>query len=265
MFFLGESVTLDQVQSSPTVVSDWLGNPPGSNTRHVGARYSILDKLQERFINEIINKPEKFRQLKVDVYKTKEENIFDIHVRIPSLTVNNFTYDVLFRVGFLNNVRNIKQANILVFTNSPSWVFTYAYICNKYNVMHPLCKKALPSEVLNSPPKKVNPDEHFGFDRVITFGLYFLTMPNLPTNNLNGIKALAKSKILTELDIKNLFNFERVFAERQHLEQVQHATIAKEQKKMKQDKKNIQLQASKKMSSLFKLDRDETLFKMKKD
>ena len=62
------------------------------------------------------------------VYNVKDTGNTIIHVLVPSETVPGFTYDVLFQITYEPNTLKLEDCDVKIFSNSPSFVYTYAYV-----------------------------------------------------------------------------------------------------------------------------------------
>lgn len=51
-----------------------------------------------------------------------------VHVKVPSETVRNFYYDVLFELEYTTTTSKYEDCDVYIFSNSPSFVYTYAYV-----------------------------------------------------------------------------------------------------------------------------------------
>lgn len=67
-------------------------------------------------------------QFKHQIYLTSPGNRRMIHVKVPSETVRDFYYDVIFEYSPDENTKSFVDCDIKVFSNSPSFVYTSAYV-----------------------------------------------------------------------------------------------------------------------------------------
>lgn len=51
-----------------------------------------------------------------------------VHVKVPSETVRNFSYDVLLELDSAGGAKRFEDCHVRVFSNCPSFVYTYAYV-----------------------------------------------------------------------------------------------------------------------------------------
>jgi hypothetical protein len=88
------------------------------------------------------------------------------HVRVPSEEhdVNKLYYDVLF---YIENdpSKRYSMRDIKMFSNSPSFVFTYAYVYYHDDLMIDKFADKLPMLALTKPPEIRNPVESLGYEK----------------------------------------------------------------------------------------------------
>lgn len=51
-----------------------------------------------------------------------------VHIKVPSETVRNFFYDVVLELSLAGGAKKFEDCHIRVFSNCPSFVYTYAYV-----------------------------------------------------------------------------------------------------------------------------------------
>ena len=51
-----------------------------------------------------------------------------VHVKVPSKTLKKFYYDVLFELTPIQGASSIRDCHVKIFSNSPSFVYSYAYV-----------------------------------------------------------------------------------------------------------------------------------------
>jgi hypothetical protein len=88
------------------------------------------------------------------------------HVRVPSEehNINKLYYDVLF---FIENdpSKRYSTRDIKIFSNSPSFVFTYAYVYYHDDLMIDKFANKLPMIALTKAPEIRNPVESLGYEK----------------------------------------------------------------------------------------------------
>ena len=88
------------------------------------------------------------------------------HVRVPSEDYkdNKIVYDVLFRIEF-DNTKRYSLRDMRLFSNSPSFLFTYSYVYYHTDMIIPEFVGKLPQIAITTPPAIRNPFETLGFEK----------------------------------------------------------------------------------------------------
>jgi len=151
-------------------VSGLMTNPPGSRSRAVTSRYIFLSYLWKVYIDAMkdINLRKRFS---INVIST-EKDVYRVFGKVPSQKYL-VDYDVVLDID-MKDQTNAKDAPIKVFTNTPSWVFTYGYVFNKLKIIPKDLVWAIGKEAKNEKPKVTNPEESLGFDKVVHQFLLFM-------------------------------------------------------------------------------------------
>lgn len=146
-------------------------NPTGSGSAYVFSRSAIRRSILNDFITLL---REYRREFLATPYIYNDGNIL-FHVRVPSRDYksNRIAYDVLYLLEKSDD-RNMASWNTRVFCNSPSFIFDYAYVYDKYGLLFDKVKNRLPSECLTQPPSVRNPIESLGFERITQMAAHYL-------------------------------------------------------------------------------------------
>ena len=99
-----------------------------------------------------------------------------------------------------------------VFSNSPNFTFTYAYVFNKEGFVIDWMKSRMSQRSLNEEPVKRNPDQGFGFEKSIYFSILFfqeycikhpkLFMNEMAQSKLASNILTANQKLTQNKDVK---------------------------------------------------------------
>jgi len=152
-------------------IREMLDNPTGKGSAFLAKRKMIKQSLSIEFIKLL---REFRREFYAIPYVLENGNIF-FHVKIPSefFKENRISYDVLFEIE--NDPRKrLSNRNCKFFSNSPSFLFTYAYVFNKKSIIINNFKSILPIQCLTVPPIERNPVETLGYEKSITMAAYYL-------------------------------------------------------------------------------------------
>lgn len=140
----------------------YVDNPSGSGTAYLASRKLIKQSLNSEFIKLL---REYRREFYAVPYIYPNGDIL-FHVRVPSEfhRTNKLSYDVLFRL-FHDEKKRRANRDIQVFSNCPSFVYTYAYVYNTKGLLIEKFKSILPNQCLSSAPKVRNPIGSMGYEK----------------------------------------------------------------------------------------------------
>jgi len=177
-------------------IKQLLQNPTGSYTSYMASRARIKEGLDLRF-NSFIIKHKKF-EMKVFEYK-KDKYLF--YFKIPSESYDKLLYDVLIEIDVTpeDKIRNtIMNSPIKLFSNSPDFIFTYAYTLNQNEMIVPIVKAKINKKALTEEPKIKNPLEIYGFEKSCYYACSYIKQFELYkiTQIRNNLFLFNKDKIL---------------------------------------------------------------------
>ena len=84
-------------------------------------------ELIEEFKHKYDILADKGLKFKISVYRLIPSNTIVVHTKVPSETVHGFYYDVLLELTS-NGAKDFEECDIKIFSNCPSFVYTYAYV-----------------------------------------------------------------------------------------------------------------------------------------
>lgn len=191
-----------------------------------------------------------------DIYTIQPGGRMIVHVKVPSETVKNFWYDILIEVEPSGLVTKIEDCDIKLFSNSPSFVYSYAHtfyhLDPDFNDKDKTDKKlkkndsgmlidtlrrkipknrllvhgaenTLPEEVLYNEPVVRNPAGIPLPDKTIYYGIFYI-LDNL---TLNDIKKSRRYRTEGQL-LSSVTDFDTLMAKRKQAEARQKAATARE-------------------------------------
>lgn len=142
--------------------------------------------------NEFVKEIEK---VGVAYYSSPRDDSFIARVNIPS-RVNDekdrkekVFYSVV--VEFYNEDEsrtresNVRNYNIRIFSNAPSFAFKYAYVYYHNDLLIPELTSKFDGQMLSDPPTKLNPKQDVGMDYTIYFALRYLSSRYKHINKIN--------------------------------------------------------------------------------
>ena len=154
-------------------IDEYIDNPMGKGSTAIANRNLIKTDLNQRYF-KLIDKHKDFKTKRI---KVGEDYYF--HVMIPSESERENTYDVVIKFTSLDNNTFSKDLTLnryymSVFSNCPSFVYTYAYVYNKYQMLINDLKDKYDEIVLASNPVVKNPGEIINYDKSIYFACKYL-------------------------------------------------------------------------------------------
>lgn len=181
-------------------MQQFLQNPTGPYSALFSIRGPIIESLNNKF-NKLMN--ERNKDFKLNIFKNKEDYIFQF--KIPSETYDPLVYDVVISFTALTkdmiNDFTLNRYAIKLFSNSPNFTFTYAYVYNKDGILISFLKNKLGTIALTKPPKVKNPTETYGFEKSVYFALLYIKYNKYYNKNkINGLLiSYNKDKMIREI------------------------------------------------------------------
>jgi len=135
---------------------------PYRGSAFLASRKAIKAGLQQTFIKLLREHRTKFYAVPY-VYPNGDV-LF--HVRVPSeeYKYNKLHYDVMFKIEN-DPTRRFSMRNVKMFSNSPSFVFTYAYVYYHDDLVIDEFANKLPIVALTVAPSVRNPVESLGYEK----------------------------------------------------------------------------------------------------
>ena len=173
-------------------MGQFLSNPTGKSSANVARRDRIKADLTARF-HKLYK--ERKKGFSVTFFKLKRDKKIVGHIKVPSEELNKTSmhYDVLIEYSYPESARDLpnsvnfdslKYMAIKVFSNSPNFTFTYAYVFNQADLLIDWMKERLSRQSLEEEPVKRNPDMGFGFEKSIYFAMLYLQEYSRQTSKL---------------------------------------------------------------------------------
>lgn len=163
-------------------------------------------------------------------------------VNIPS-SVDGIFYDVVVMFEDFEKIGSIKDANIKLFSNSPSFVYTYANVYNKNKLLIDSLKKKIDKDTYKKAAYEKNPYHIVSYDFSIFCALKFIII-----NNIQPSKNVSKIKLSTFVSLVK--NFEDVQSDRSQKKQLQMLANAERNSKHNSEKAVKDISKVKKSKSI---------------
>lgn len=182
-------------------MNDFLTNPTGKSSASFTRRDLVIANLGYRY-NELVKKT----PITHTLYKCDDYYLF--YVRVPSEKYQDrLIYDVI--VQFMITDKNSERKSITIndlpmkmYSNSPNFMFTYAYVYNQDDNLVNFLTNKLNSKALTDEPKVKNPQFSYGFEKSVYFALLHIKKSQLNFRN----RANMSATIYPKLRIESLVN-----------------------------------------------------------
>lgn len=141
---------------------------------------------------------------KIDHYKfiDKKNNVYFILLKIPSETVPNFYYDVVLKFFATEATkdagRTLNHYNMQVFSNDPSFNFTYAHVFRENGLTVKELDSKLAKQAKKELPKDTNPEQQIGYVKTLYFAYLYMKQRGLFNSTIAWADAetFSKSRLL---------------------------------------------------------------------
>lgn len=163
-------------------IFEYMDNPMGKGSTAIANRGLIKTNLDQRY-EKLIYKHHDFK-----CNRYFDGNNFYFHILIPSESERNNNYDVVIELsdplGDFTKDITLNRYVMRVFSNCPSFVFTYAYVFNKYGMLIDALKDKYTDMIFDNSPNVKNPGEIINFEKSIYFACKYLSSHKTLLNKL---------------------------------------------------------------------------------
>lgn len=206
--------------------------PFNSGFSAVSIKY-LLENLQKRYLVNI-------EPNITTVDAVKEKDNYFILVKIPSESNTEYKsdkifYDVIIELSppnksYLNN-ENVRDYDVRVYSNCPSFTYTFTYVYYKKDALIKMPKGAYTRKALSKAPKVRNPLLLFGIEKTLWFAICYIDKNRLFKRS--NLEALVKD----DSKLKDLIKEHKIIGQDQKLEEVmartkKFSTIKKKENKI---------------------------------
>lgn len=152
-------------------LGEYLANPYGRGS-NVAPTTMIRDTV-ERELREAYPSP-----IQYTIYATKESHLV-IHCKLPSRTKKGIFYDIVIELDCAN-LGDKSKVSILhlpfqVFSNSPSFYYTYAKVFEERGLFCTWLKRKYERKIMRKDPNVRNPARIVGYERTIYTCMWYLS------------------------------------------------------------------------------------------
>ncbi len=165
-------------------LEDYIVNPLGKNNAVMSKalRETLKKQYDMKFHNLLLRENGK---IDYTIYKISKQNIYYYHIKVPSETVPDFYYDVVFKFyadeNIKENARNLEKYYVKFYSNDPAFVYTYAYVFRKNGMFIDELAGKMSKQAMKDKPKEKNPDQLRGYVKTIYFAYIFMKERGLLT------------------------------------------------------------------------------------
>lgn len=172
-------------------INQYLKNPMGAGSS-LAPSQAVKDKYNKEF-KDIRSK------MKCYWYKVEDSSI--AHVLIPSESTEGLNYDVVFEFGDISNARDIKDTPIKVFSNSPSFIFTYAKVFKDQGLLCSWLEDKYVDKVLQLDPTTRNRYKIVSYEKSLYLAcLYIASNRSIALSvNMNAITFTNYEQVATRI------------------------------------------------------------------
>ena len=204
-------------------IKEFLNNPAGKGASilNISATKNDFIKRYDSIVKQIDHK----------VYFVKKDVYFLIN--IPS-SVNGIKYDILvkFEPTSKSTGKTITDMSMQLFSNSPSFLYTYANAYDKQKLFIRACKRKLSSKMLNDIAKTKNPYGVLSYDFSIFAALYYIVSNDYLS--FSTLEPIAESVSLGDV-LSSIKHADKLQKDRK-LQKDYNKLMAEEEKKNQQKK-----------------------------
>lgn len=221
-------------------LQEYIDNPMGKGDASLGQnRLVTLNLLKQKY--EILTKS---KRIKMHCYISSLSGTYFIHLIIPSESERDNTYDVVFEFTDnpkSENKKSLSGHNVRVFSNSPSFAYTFAYVYKKHNLMIDSLIKKLGKDFVKIAPEVRNRYQIVNYEKYVFFGAMYIRESGI----LNLDKFVSKaSKTMTRTFPGKVRSLEEIMKEYDiasaKIRKAKKREQVQKQREVKKEKKEIQ-------------------------
>lgn len=207
-------------------IRQFTENPSGKGSAFLAKRAMIKQGLNATYI-KLLNH---YRRAFYAVPYLLDDGRYIYHVKVPSemYNINKISYDVIIEFAADKTGKRLALRDAKFFSNSPSFIFTYAYVFNAKQIIPEAFKSVLPSQCLTQAPVVRNPIESMGYEKSLYVACRYLQDSYALSENYI-VKFGKKYNALVAADLKRrIADPETLIAVYQHAQYMHRKTHRKE-------------------------------------
>jgi len=166
----------------PITIDQYIVNPMQKQGRVMSA---VMREAQRKHYTEVFNQIMLRENGHIDytMYKDEDNNVYWIHIKVPSEAIKQFYYDVVFRFFADSNVaesgQNLRKYYVQFYSNDPAYVFNYAYVFINNKLFPEDLTSRMSAQARHDAPKVTNPYQEIGYVKTLYFAFLFMQSRNL--------------------------------------------------------------------------------------
>lgn len=147
-------------------LKEYLNNPDGKG---IG-----LQNIKNQYITELKTLE---KDMSISWYTTSKKDVLCAHIILPSQSNETVRYDIVFEFQLgdkHDHGEYLLNYPVRVFTNSPSFVYKYAYMYNKEGRLIPWLKQKYDIATFQKEPSSKNPNKEMRFERSLYLSALYI-------------------------------------------------------------------------------------------
>lgn len=181
-------------------MNDFLTNPTGKSSSSFARRDLIIADLNHRYDLLI-------KESNIEMKTFLDHGSYIFYLKIPSEKfTSKLYYDVVLEFIPISSKGNsgkkettINNYMMRMFSNSPNFMFTYAYVYKKDNNLVKFLENKLSKKSLEEEPKVKNPQLVYGFEKSVFFALL-----HIKRDGMNFISKLVNSPKINKTSLSKV-------------------------------------------------------------
>lgn len=175
-------------------LSEFLNNPIGKGDASIPNKSLIIGALSAKYEKYTDGSKGVNKRINMKVFRNAGSDTYYFWLVIPTETERDNTYDVVFK--FFDREKkhqrdlSISRYDFQVFTNTPSFAYTYAYVYNNAGLIIPELADKLGKTFYTDSPDVRNRNQNVMYDKYIYFAARYI----LESKKMNRVvlEAIAK-------------------------------------------------------------------------
>jgi len=159
-------------------LAEFLENPVGKGDASIPNKSLILGALSAKYDRYTDGSTGKHKIIEMKVYRNAGSDTYYFWLVMPTETERDNTYDVVFKFHDPEKKHrrdlSIYKYDFQVFTNTPSFAYTFAYVFNKNGLMIPKLTSKLGRKIISSSPDVRNRNQNIMYDKYIYFAARYI-------------------------------------------------------------------------------------------